>query len=148
LDKIRVILANGNPTVVDLERLLTQTEEVEVAGIARSGLEAIQSVKKLSADILVLELRLPDLDASEVIRRLQDAESTVRNVVLSEHVVEETILYLLKMGISGYITYEEAEEWLVPTLRAVMQGAVCLSPMVRERLSESSWGAEFQLLQS
>lgn len=151
MDTIRIVLASGNPAELsELECILTQAEEMEVAAIARSGLEAIQVVKKHAPDIFLLEIRLPDMDASEVIRRLQDAESTAHIVILSgfHETDENTIQFLIRMGIRGYLTKGEVTEWLFPILRAVMQGAVCVSPLIRELLSNFSRGPEFQMRQS
>jgi DNA-binding NarL/FixJ family response regulator len=134
--RIRVVLVDDHPTILaGLRRILRKAGDIDVAAEARSGREALEAEAQFSPDVLVLDVRLPDMDATDITRRLLGTKSSLRIIILSGYIDREMIQQMLKLGISAYIAKDEAQEWLVPAIRSAVQGMVCLSPLIRRQLS-------------
>lgn len=143
MDKIRVVLVDDHPIILaSLQRILSKAEEIEVVAEGSSGREAVEAAAQFSPDVLVLDIRLPDMEAAEVTRMLLEMESRTKILVLSGSIDKGMIQNLLRLGISAYIAKDEAQEWLVPAIKSVFQGVVCLSPMVQNQLSEPDNGKD------
>lgn len=136
MKKIRVVLVDDHPTILaGLRRILRKAGDIEVAAEARNGREALEVEARFSPDVLVLDVRLPDMDAAEITRRLLKTESSLRIIILSGYIDREMIQQMLRLGISAYIAKDEAQEWLVPAIRSAFQGVVCLSPLIQSQLA-------------
>lgn len=134
----RVVLADDHDIVRQgLKRYLDRTPEIEVVGEASDGLEALQSVKELQPDVLLLDIEMPVMDGIEVARRLQEQNNKVRILVLSAYDDREYIRALLDIGVSGYLVKGEAPGKIVEAIRGVAQGQKgWVSPQVRKKLEK------------
>lgn len=134
----RVVLADDHDIVRQgLKRYLDRTPEIEVVGEASDGLEALQSVKELQPDVLLLDIEMPVMDGIEVARRLQEQNIKVRILVLSAYDDREYIRALLDIGVSGYLVKGEAPGKIVEAIRGVAQGQKgWVSPQVRKKLEK------------
>jgi DNA-binding NarL/FixJ family response regulator len=136
----RVVLADDHDVVRQgLKRLLDRAPEIEVVGEACDGLEALNSVKELQPDVLLLDIEMPVMDGIEVARRLQeDANGKVRILILSAYDDHEYIRALLDIGVSGYLVKGEAPGKIVEAVRGVAQGQqkAWVSPQVRKKLEK------------
>lgn len=120
---IRVVLADDHPVVrAGIRNLLEKAADIEVVGEAQTGNEALQLVKTLQPDVLLLDMELPDLSGAEVARQLNEAHLSTHILVLSAYDDKEYILGLLANGAAGYLTKEEAPEVIVEAVRGVAQG--------------------------
>lgn len=137
---MRVVLADDHDVVRQgLKRLLDRTPEIEVVGEASDGLEALESVKELQPDVLLLDIEMPIMDGIEVARRLQEQNIKVRILVLSAYDDREYIRALLDIGVSGYLVKGEAPGKIVEAIRGVAQGQKgWVSPQVRKKLDKMS----------
>lgn len=134
----RVVLADDHDVVRQgLKRLLDRAPEIEVVGEASDGLEALQSVKELQPDVLLLDIEMPVMDGIEVARRLQASNVKVRILILSAYDDREYIRALLDIGVSGYLVKGEAPGKIIEAVRGIAQGQKgWVSPQVRKKLEK------------
>lgn len=134
----RVILADDHDVVRQgLKRLLDRAPHIEVVGEARDGLEALESVKELQPDVLLLDIEMPVMDGIEVARQLQETDIAVHILVLSAYDDREYIRSLLEIGVSGYLVKGEAPGKIIEAIRGVAEGQQgWISPQVRKKLEK------------
>jgi DNA-binding NarL/FixJ family response regulator len=129
----RVVLADDHTVVRQgLKRLLNRAPEIQVIGEASDGQEALNYVKELQPDVLLLDIEMPVIDGIEVARRLHELQSKVRILILSAYDDREYVRALLDIGVSGYLVKGEAPGKIVEAVRGVAQGQKgWVSPQVR-----------------
>ena len=134
----RVVLADDHAVVRQgLKRLLNRAPDLEVVGEASDGLEALNSVKELQPDVLLLDIEMPVMDGIEVARRLQESDQAVRILVLSAYDDREYIRALLEIGVSGYLVKGEAPGKIVEAVRGIAHGQKgWVSPQIRKKLEK------------
>ena len=119
----RVLLADDHPRVrKGMRNILQRIPEIEVIGEASDGLQAVEMVKKLSPDILLLDMEMPVMDGTEVAARLREMDSPVYILVLSAHDDQQYIQCMLDAGASGYLIKEEVPEKLIDAVKGVARG--------------------------
>jgi DNA-binding NarL/FixJ family response regulator len=120
---IRVLLADDHPLFLDgLDQLLKLAGDFEVVGRCSNGLEAIGAVETLHPDLLVLDLRMPDMDGLAVVRELRRRKLEVRIVILTAILAEHDLLEAVRLGVSGAVLKEMAPRLLLQCLRKVHAG--------------------------
>jgi DNA-binding NarL/FixJ family response regulator len=123
MDKIRILLIDDHPIVRSgIRMLLEQVDDIAVVGEADRGTHAIDLVKRLKPDVLILDVEMPDKSGVEVAREICAAQLPVRILALSAHDDEQFILSLLSSGAVGYLTKEEALDTIVDAVRGVARG--------------------------
>jgi DNA-binding NarL/FixJ family response regulator len=120
---IRVILADDHPIVRSgIRNLLNRTQDIQVVGESGCGPDVIPMVNELKPDILLLDMELPGMPGVDIARRLQLLRSPVKILVLSGYDDRQYIMQMLELGVSGYLTKDEAPELIVDAVRGVAQG--------------------------
>lgn len=138
LTKIKLVVAEDNLTVrLGICRLLDQSQEIEVVGEATNGREALQRVREIKPDILLLDVEMPELSGIEVARTLKESGSTTRILVLSAYDDQEYIRGMFVNGASGYLLKDEAPERIVDAVKKVAQGEKgWVSPQIEARVKK------------
>ena len=125
---IRVLLADDHEIVRDgLKRILAATADLQVAGEAASGDQALALARAHDYDVAMLDLSMPGLSGLDLIKRLKAEKPALRLLVLSMHGEQQYAARALKAGASGYLTKDSAAEQLVGALRKVAAGGVHIS---------------------
>ena len=125
---IRVLVADDHEIVRDgLKRILAASADIQVAGEAASGDEALALVKANDYDVVMLDMSMPGLSGIELIKRLKLEKPKQRLLVLSMHAEHQYAARALKAGASGYLTKDSAAEQLVVALRKIAAGGVHIS---------------------
>ena len=125
---IRVLLADDHEIVRDgLKRILAATADVQVAGEAASGDEALALVKANDYDVALLDMSMPGLAGIDLIKRLKIERPALKLLVLSMHGEHQYAARALKAGASGYLTKDSASEMLLNALRKIAAGGVHVS---------------------
>jgi len=120
---IRLLIADDHPLVRNgLRDLLELEPGFTVAGEAADGFEAVQQVKDLRPDVLLLDLSMPRMNGMEVLRALADAVTPVKTVVLTGAIEHEETLEVLRLGARGVILKESSAKLLYECVRAVVNG--------------------------
>jgi two-component system NarL family response regulator len=140
---IRVAIAEDQRMVRELlATLLAREPDFQVVGEAASGREALELAERLSPDVLVLDIGLPDLDGVKVARTLRKKASPVKLLALSVHAERHFVRQMLDAGADGYVVKSSALRELVQAIRAVAMGKLYLSPEItREALPAGEEGA-------
>ena len=122
---IRVLIAEDHKIVRDgLKRILAATTDMQVAGEAAGGDEALALVKSNEYDVALLDMSMPGLSGIDLIRRLNVEKPKLRILVLSMHGERQYAARALKAGASGYLNKDSAAELLVGAIRKIAAGGV------------------------
>jgi DNA-binding NarL/FixJ family response regulator len=120
---IRVIIVDDHPVVcTGIRNILEPTFGIEVVGEARNGAEALQIIEEVQPDVVLLDMKLPDMSGVDVIRKIYQTKNATRVLGLSSYNDREFISQLLNHGASGYLLKEEVPELIVDAVRGVAQG--------------------------
>ncbi len=132
--RLRIVVVDDHPVVrTGIAGMLAGQEDLEVAGEAADGAEAIEVVERLRPDVVLMDLRMPGLDGVTAIRRL--AESGGPPVlVLTTYDADADILRAIEAGARGYLLKDAPPAELFAAVRAVAAGGTPLSPSVASRL--------------
>ena len=110
---------------------------MELVGEATGGYEAIELAGKSNADILVLDISMPDLDGISVTKKIKSQFPDLRILILTVHEDEALLREAIRVGAAGYVLKRAAETELISAIRAIMGGVLYVDPsMVRVLLSE------------
>ena len=123
MSSIRVLIVDDHPVVcAGIRNILEPTIGIEVVGEAHTGEEALQLVKDTQPDVVLLDMKLPDINGVEVIQRIYKTNHTTRVLGLSSYNDRQFISELLNHGASGYLLKEEVPELIVEAVRGVAEG--------------------------
>ena len=133
---IRVVIADDHTNVRDgLKHLLRAAGDIDVAGEARNGNEALERVRALTFDVLLMDMSMPGKSGIELIKQVRSEKPKLRILVLSMHQEHQYAVRAVKAGASGYLTKESASTLLVSAIRKVAGGGAFISPEVAEQLA-------------
>ena len=117
--------------------ILEAEEDMEVVGEAADGREAVTEARRLRPDVVLMDVRMPDVDGIEATRRLlAEDRSAVKVVMLTTFDMDEYVYDALRAGASGFLLKDVPPEQLVDGIRAVAKGDALLAPSVTRRVIE------------
>lgn len=119
-----------------LVRLLSSQDDLEVIGQASNGKEALDKLKHLQPDLVLLDLRMPVMDGLEATRALREAHPGLKVVILTVSDAESDVFEALKNGAVGYLVKSMRAETLFQKVRDISQGEIALSPLLASRVLE------------
>ncbi len=126
---VKVLLADDHKIVRDgLRTLLEKNAEVKVVGEAEDGRTAVQLAKKLSPDIVIMDVAMPDLNGIEATRQILEERPAVKVIAVSMHSDKRFVAEMLKAGASAYLSKDYAFDELEKVIGTVMSNKVYLSP--------------------
>jgi DNA-binding NarL/FixJ family response regulator len=134
---IRVLIADDQELVRTGFRLILQSEpDLEVAGEAASGREAVAMTASLRPDVVLMDIRMPDLDGIEATRQITRATVASRVMILTTFDVDEYVFEALRAGACGFLLKDVAANQLAAGVRMVAAGDALLAPSITRRLIE------------
>jgi DNA-binding NarL/FixJ family response regulator len=134
---IRVLIADDQALVRGGFRMILEAQDdIEVVGEAGDGREAIAKAKELQPDVVLMDIRMPDLDGLEATRRLVGANGAPRILMLTTFDLDEYVYEAMKAGASGFLLKEVPPEKLADAVRVVAAGETLLAPAITCRLIE------------
>jgi len=137
---VRVLIADDQQLVRAGFRLILERQPgVEVVGEATNGAEAVAGAERLSPDVVLMDIRMPDLDGIQATRLIlaNPATAGVRVVILTTFDLDEYVYDALKAGANGFLLKDLPPEQLAAAVLTVSQGDALLSPSVTRRLIEA-----------
>jgi DNA-binding NarL/FixJ family response regulator len=132
---IRVLVADDQALVRSGFRMLLGGEaDMEIVAEAGNGLEAVDKAARFDPTVVLMDIRMPELDGLEATRRILAADPTARVLVLTTFDLDEYVYEALRAGASGFVLKDEPPEQLLAAIRVVAAGEALLSPAVTKRV--------------
>jgi len=133
--KIRLLLVDDHQVVRSgLRMLLANESDVEIVGEAGTAREALESVRLLNPDVILMDIGLPDMSGIDATREIKRTHPEVAVVALTIHEDEEYFFKMLEVGAGGYVPKRAAPEELLTAIRAAAAGEVYLYPSMAKLL--------------
>ena len=134
---IRVLVADDQSMVrAGFRMLLGQESDIEVVAEASNGLEAVEKAARFRPTVVLMDIRMPELDGLEATRRILAAGDTARVLILTTFDLDEYVYEALRAGASGFVLKDDPPEQLLAAIRVVARGEALLSPAVTKRVIE------------
>lgn len=135
--KTRVLLADDHPLVrAGVRKVLEGQRSVEVVGEVSDGDSALEAVREVPVDVLVLDLSMPGRDGFDVLREARRLRPAIKILVLTMHANPEYVARAVQEGADGYLLKESAAQELVAGIEAVAAGRAYHSPEVQRQLTQ------------
>jgi DNA-binding NarL/FixJ family response regulator len=132
---IRVIVADDQSMVrAGFRMLLGGEKDIEVVAEASNGLEAVEKAARFEPTVVLMDIRMPELDGLEATRRILAADPGARILILTTFDLDEYVYEALRAGASGFVLKDEPPEQLIAAIRTVAAGEALLSPSVTKRV--------------
>ena len=132
---IRVVVADDQSMVrAGFRMLLGGEDDIEVVAEAANGLEAVDKAARFDPTVVLMDIRMPELDGIEATRRILAANGEARILILTTFDLDEYVYEALKAGASGFVLKDEPPEQLLAAIRTVAAGDALLSPTVTRRV--------------
>ena len=120
---IKVLVADDQSMVrAGFRMLLAQEPDIEVVGEASNGLEAIDKATRLGPSVILMDIRMPELDGLEATRRILASDDPPRILVLTTFDLDEYVYEALQAGASGFVLKDDPPEQLLAAIRTVAVG--------------------------
>jgi DNA-binding NarL/FixJ family response regulator len=136
---LRVVVADDQPVVrAGFGTILSSAPDIDVVGEAADGLEAVAVAQRLRPDLVLMDVRMPNLDGLEATRRLAgpEVDDPIRVLVLTTFDVDDYVYEALRAGASGFLLKDVPRDALLDAVRVVARGEALLAPSVTRRLIE------------
>jgi DNA-binding NarL/FixJ family response regulator len=141
MSKIRVLIADDHSLVREgIAAFLRLCDDIEVAGEASDGLEAIERAQKLRPDIVLMDIAMPKLGGLEATVELKKTDPNIKIIVLTQYDDKEYISRFLKAGVNGYMLKKAVGSDLVNAIRAVSRGEFYLFSSIASEVVDGYLG--------
>jgi DNA-binding NarL/FixJ family response regulator len=132
---IRVLVADDQSMVrAGFRMLLSREDDIEVVAEASNGLEAVEKAALFNPGVVLMDIRMPELDGLEATRRILAADDSARILILTTFDLDEYVYEALRIGASGFVLKDDPPEQLLAAIRIVAGGDALLSPAVTSRV--------------
>ena len=132
---IRVLVADDQSMVrAGFRMLLAGEEDIDVVAEASNGLEAVEKADRFHPDVILMDIRMPELDGLEATRRVLAADNNAQILVLTTFDLDEYVYEALRAGASGFVLKDDPPEQLIAAIRTIAAGDALLSPAVTRRV--------------
>jgi len=151
VEQIRILIVDDHEVVRDgIVGNLVRQPDFAIVGQASNGLEAVQRAEELSPDIILMDLRMPELDGVEAMIRIRQAKPEIKCIVFTTYSDDEYLFAAIKAGAKGYLLKDAPREDLFNAIRAVSRGESLIQPVfttkvldkLASELSRKSTGAD------
>lgn len=135
MDKITILMADDHPVVrAGIRGMLETQDDFEVVAEAENGREAVEKVARLNPDVVLMDLRMPEMEGVEAITHLKEKYPDIHILVLTTYDTDADIVRAVEAGATGYLLKDAPREELFRAVRATARGETVLAPAVAARL--------------
>jgi DNA-binding NarL/FixJ family response regulator len=132
---IKILIADDHPVVREgLCAMLSREFDFDVVGEAKDGVEAVNKTKELSPDVVLMDLRMPEMDGVEAMRQIRSAMPDVKFIILTTYSDDDYIFSGIEAGARAYLLKDAPREDLFKAIRAVHRGESLIQPVVASKL--------------
>ena len=134
---IRVLIVDDQALVrAGFKMILESEPEIEIVGEAEDGMQAVDAAQELKPDVILMDIRMPNLDGLEATRRILEGVAAARILMLTTFDLDEYVYEALRAGASGFMLKDTPPEQLVAAIHVVASGDALLSPAITKRVIE------------
>lgn len=135
MDTLRVLICDDHTMFRDgVRALLSSAPDLEYAGEASNGVEAVSMASKLQPDVILMDVNMPDLDGIEATRRILAASPGIRVLVLTMFQDDSSVFASMRAGARGYVLKGAKHDEMLRAIRAVGNGEAIFSPAIALRM--------------
>ncbi len=135
MEKIRILMVDDHPVVrAGIRGMLETQDEFQVIAEAENGREAFEQIAELKPDVVLMDLRMPEMDGVEAIGRIKEKYPDINILVLTTYDTDADIVRAVEAGATGYLLKDAPREELFRAVRATAKGETVLAPVVAARL--------------
>jgi DNA-binding NarL/FixJ family response regulator len=132
---IRVLVADDQAMIrAGFRMVLGGEDDIEVVAEAANGREAVERAARFHPDVVLMDIRMPQVDGLEATRRILAADRAARVLILTTFDLDEYIYEALAIGASGFVLKDDPPEQLIAAIRTVAAGDALLSPTITKRV--------------
>jgi DNA-binding NarL/FixJ family response regulator len=135
VETIKILIADDHPVVREgLIAMLSREGDFEVVGEAKDGVEAVNRAKELSPDVVLMDLRMPEMDGVEAMRQIRPTMPDVKFIILTTYSDDDYIFSGIEAGARAYLLKDAPREDLFKAIRSVYRGESLIQPVVASKL--------------
>jgi DNA-binding NarL/FixJ family response regulator len=135
VEAIKILIADDHPVVREgLNAMLSREADFKVVGEAKDGIEAVNKVKELTPDVVLMDLRMPEMDGVEAMRQIRLTSPEVKFIILTTYSDDDYIFSGIEAGARAYLLKDAPREELFKAIRAVYRGESLIQPVVASKL--------------
>jgi DNA-binding NarL/FixJ family response regulator len=131
---VRLVIADDQALVRGGFRLILGAAGFDIVGEAATGTEAVAAVREHRPDVVLMDIRMPEMDGIEATRRILAADAEVRVIILTTFDLDRYVYQALAAGASGFLLKDVTPEHLVAAVRLIRTGDALLAPSITRRL--------------
>lgn len=134
---VKVILADDHSMIREgLKQLLEINGDIQVVGEAADGLECLSLIKKVKADVLLLDINMPGLNGLQVLEKIGKAQSNLKVLILTVHNEMEYLIKAIDIGVDGYLLKDAGSAELKKAIFSIYQGEKYIQPELTPLLNQ------------
>jgi len=135
VEAIKILIADDHPVVREgLNAMLSREVDFKVVGEAKDGAEAVNKVAELRPDVVLMDLRMPELDGVEAMRQIRANNTKVKFIILTTYSDDDYIFSGIEAGARAYLLKDAPREELFKAIRSVHRGESLIQPVVASKL--------------
>ena len=135
MEGIRVLIVDDHPVVREgIGSMLKKETDFKVVGEASNGLEAVEKARELSPDVVLMDLRMPEMDGVEAISRIKAEKPDIKFIILTTYSDDEYIFKGIAAGARAYLLKDAPRDELFKAIRMVSRGESLIQPVVASRV--------------
>jgi len=132
--KLRVVIVDDQALMRTGFRMILESADIDVVGEAENGLEALSVVAAANPDVVLMDIRMPELDGVEATRRITETGSAAHVLILTTFDLDEYVYSALQAGAAGFLLKDTPPEKLIEAVQVVAAGNALLAPSITRRL--------------
>jgi DNA-binding NarL/FixJ family response regulator len=135
VEAIKILIVDDHPVVREgLIAMMSREGDFKVVGEAKDGVEAVNKAKELSPDVVLMDLRMPEMDGVEAMRQIRPAMPGVKFIILTTYSDDDYIFSGIEAGARAYLLKDAPREDLFKAIRSVYRGESLIQPVVASKL--------------